>query len=450
MPYDVVHRTNHVAQISIKAACKSAQSIRSAMNHNNRIGKEGSGPHIDKRRTFLNEDLLGNSQDEVYLNLINRISGKDYTKDTVPVYGVDEVRYVDDKKLKASKDRTNDKYDLVLAFEIETMYPGDMVWSKFDEHGNIVPLPDGTEIGVAEIAAEGKVVKDPSGKVMLDENGNEVRGKGYFKMPLNKKEFDEWCKATIEFAKDRFGDDNVVSAKLHMDEQTPHIHMMCTPLMKDEKGIERLNYRDMVGKNVLFNQIQDEYADAIAYIGYQRGERNSQRINNITTKEYKVRLAKEMAKEMPDTLDKAKEQIRDLRVRNFDLSERMREIKVPANKLQKTRNKLDEIEKENRRLKEQVQEQAHIIEQQRERIMLEENRKACIDEGLRIHPRQNAAEAYLTMEKQFLENGFEHKLSLGYTKEQLRYWEDRNHNGINDKRESINLDHNNIDISEGK
>jgi len=442
MAYEAIHHTNHTAQISIKPGFKSAQSIRAAVRHNNRIGKEGTGAHIDKRREHLNKDLLdGKSQDEIYLNLINRISGQKYTKENVPIYGQDDVRYEDGRKVKVSKDRTTDRYDAVLAFEIETMYPGDMVWSKFDENGNVVPLPEDTLIDVAEIAAEGKVVKDSHGRPVLDEHGNEQIGKGYFKMPLDRAEFDEWCKATVEFTKDRFGEENVVSAQLHMDEQTPHIHIMCTPLVRDDKGIERLNYYEMLGKNMVFKQLQDEYANAVAYIGYQRGERNTQRINNITTKEYKVRLSKAVDKEMPETLDKATDMIRDLRVRNFDLEERMNAVKVSATKFQNMRNKLDKNDKEIRDLRQKVEEQSKMIAEQRERIMIENNRKQNIEEGLRIHERKDVAEAYLKMEQQFLEQGLEHRRALGYTNEQLRYWEDRDHNGVNDRYENVDIDH---------
>jgi hypothetical protein len=328
-----------------------------------------------------------------------------------------------------------------LAFEVEAMFPGDMIWSKFDENGNVVPLPKDSELDIAEIAPRGQIVKDPSGIPILDENGNKMTGKGYFLMPLDKKEFDEWCKATVDFAKERFGKENVVSAQLHMDEQTPHIHIMCTPLIKDRDGIERLNYRDMLGKDSVFGRIQDEYSNAVAYIGYHRGEKNSKYINQISTKEYKVRLSKEMSKEMPKTLDEAKTEIRDLRVRNFDLEERMNSIKVSASRFQKMRNKMDRIEKENELLKKQNQEQAKVIEQQRERIMLEDNRRACIEEGIRIHSSRDIANAFRVWEEEFLTKGFEHKRSLGYTNEQLRYWEDKNHDGVNDRNETIDLDH---------
>ena len=445
MAYSAIHHTSHTAQISIKSNFKSAQAIKAAVRHNNRIGKEGSGVHIDKRREHLNKDLLdGQSQEDIYLNLINRISGKHYTNDNVPIYGEDVVRYEDGKVLRASKDRTNDRYDRVLAFEMEMMYPGDMVWSKFDDNGNVVPLPEDAKVDVADIAAAGTPVKDPTGAPILDKDGNPMIGKGYFKMPLNKAEFDEWCKATVEFAKERFGTENVVSAQLHMDEQTPHIHIMCTPLVQDKDGIERLNYYEMLGKEAIFGNIQDEYTNAVSYIGYHRGERNSQRINSITTKEYKVRLAKEMSKDMPTSLDAAKEEIRNLRVRNFDLSERMQEVKVGASKFQKARNQIDELEKRVKELEEKTQQQARTIQQQLERITIEENRKRNIEEGMKHHENQKAVEVFRGLEEQYLKSGYEYRRALGYSNEQLRYWEDRDHDGINDRREKVDLDHDGV------
>ena len=48
---------------------------------------------------------------------------------------------------------------------------------------------------------------------------------------------DEWCKDNIEWLQETFGKDNVVSAVLHMDEKTPHIHATVVPSLraKEEK-----------------------------------------------------------------------------------------------------------------------------------------------------------------------------------------------------------------------
>lgn len=41
----------------------------------------------------------------------------------------------------------------------------------------------------------------------------------------------EWAEASIGWAKQTFGEDNVVGAHLHMDEQTPHLHVTVVPIV---------------------------------------------------------------------------------------------------------------------------------------------------------------------------------------------------------------------------
>ena len=45
----------------------------------------------------------------------------------------------------------------------------------------------------------------------------------------------EWCDDNVEWLQDTFGKDNVVSAVLHMDEKTPHIHATVVPIVVGER-----------------------------------------------------------------------------------------------------------------------------------------------------------------------------------------------------------------------
>lgn len=60
---------------------------------------------------------------------------------------------------------------------------------------------------------------------------------------------DEWCRDSVEWMKRTYGSENVVSAVLHMDEETPHIHATLIPIVQTErrkKKSEKLvkkNYR---------------------------------------------------------------------------------------------------------------------------------------------------------------------------------------------------------------
>ena len=72
---------------------------------------------------------------------------------------------------------------------------------------------------------------------------------------LTPQQVDQWAKDTIEWAKNEWGAENVLYAALHMDESTPHLHVIVVPIVKGQsrrsankaaqdskKGIKRNNY----------------------------------------------------------------------------------------------------------------------------------------------------------------------------------------------------------------
>ena len=46
---------------------------------------------------------------------------------------------------------------------------------------------------------------------------------------------DEWCQDNLDWLRKTYGADNVVSAVLHMDEETPHIHATIVPIVQTER-----------------------------------------------------------------------------------------------------------------------------------------------------------------------------------------------------------------------
>lgn len=105
---------------------------------------------------------------------------------------------------------------------------------------------------------------------------------------------DEWCKDNVDYLKKQFGEKNVVSAVLHMDEKTPHIHASIVPIIigKRRKAKEasrknntaRLCADDIMTKTKL-EGYQDSYALAMAKYGLQRGIKGSE-ARHVTTAEY--------------------------------------------------------------------------------------------------------------------------------------------------------------------
>lgn len=85
---------------------------------------------------------------------------------------------------------------------------------------------------------------------------------------------DDWKKANVEWLKEYFGEENVISAILHQDEATPHIHAMITPIDR-ESGEPKFNAKKWLGGRALMSQMQTSYAKAMEQFGLQRGEKNS-------------------------------------------------------------------------------------------------------------------------------------------------------------------------------
>lgn len=58
---------------------------------------------------------------------------------------------------------------------------------------------------------------------------------------MNKDQQVEFFKKSYDFIKDRYGEENMVSATIHFDENTPHMHINFIPVTKDG----RLSARDL-------------------------------------------------------------------------------------------------------------------------------------------------------------------------------------------------------------
>jgi len=77
--------------------------------------------------------------------------------------------------------------------------------------------------------------------------------------------FDSWKSAAMSYLRKQWGD-RLVSATLHLDEATPHIHAIIVPL--DSRG--RLNCRDVFNRQALIDN-QTGYASSLRHLGLVRG-----------------------------------------------------------------------------------------------------------------------------------------------------------------------------------
>ena len=100
---------------------------------------------------------------------------------------------------------------------------------------------------------------------------------------LNKKETELFFKDAKDYFADKFGDDNIRYAQVHLDETTPHMHLGVVPFDENNK----LSAKRVFNCATLI-EIQDELPTLMQEKGFdiQRGEKGSKR-KNLTVPEYK-------------------------------------------------------------------------------------------------------------------------------------------------------------------
>lgn len=130
---------------------------------------------------------------------------------------------------------------------------------------------------------------------------------------VRKGRLDEWCTDNMKYLAATFGKENIVSADLHLDETSPHIHATLVPIItterkrkkQEERAIKRYRMKsatrprlcaDEVMSRVKLKGYQDTYAAAMAKYGLQRGVEGSE-ARHVDTQQFYQEV-----KAMTDTL----------------------------------------------------------------------------------------------------------------------------------------------------
>ncbi len=161
----------------------------------------------------------------------------------------------------------------------------------------------------------------------------------------NEGKIDDWCQDNIKWLQDTFGKDNVVSAVLHMDEKTPHIHATVVPIVtgerrktKQEENNGKKKYRKKPKDNVRLcaddvmtrenlERFQDTYAEKMQRYGLERGIRGSE-ARHISTPQYYRELftqnedLKENIEYLQEEKQEVYEKVRDMYDRKDEVREK--------------------------------------------------------------------------------------------------------------------------------
>lgn len=127
---------------------------------------------------------------------------------------------------------------------------------------------------------------------------------------MSNEQMQDYFKTCHDYFADRFGKENVLSAKVHLDETTPHMHLHFMPI---DKETGRLQARTTMNKAAL-NQIHDEIPERLREKGFDvvrgSGEKTKQKLD---IHEYKAKL------------DLEKEKV-ELEKQTSELSQRLNEL----------------------------------------------------------------------------------------------------------------------------
>lgn len=165
----------------------------------------------------------------------------------------------------------------------------------------------------------------------------------------NQGKIEDWCQSNIEWLQDTFGKENVVSAVLHLDEKTPHIHATVVPVVTGErrkaeaerndgkkkyrkkpKDTVRLCADDVMTRDNL-ERFQDTYAEKMQKYGLERGVKGSEARHISTPQYYRELFAQnEDLKENIEYLQEEKqevyEKVRDMYDRKDEAQEKFLNI----------------------------------------------------------------------------------------------------------------------------
>lgn len=216
---------------------------------------------------------------------------------------------------------------------------------------------------------------------------------------------DEWCADNLQWLHRTFGRENTVSAVLHMDEHTPHIHATVVPIVTGEHRKARKKQADgkrtyrkktdtvrLCADDLLTRErlvaYHDSYAEAMAKYGLQRGVRGSE-ARHVTTAQYYRDLKRQTGEleanvQQLQTEQRQAEQLLD-EVKREIKSEKLEAAKTEAKTALVAKvgslfgsGKLKELEADNHALQSEVaarDESIELLQQQIERQQEEHNRQ---------------------------------------------------------------------------
>lgn len=141
----------------------------------------------------------------------------------------------------------------------------------------------------------------------------------------NDNEIRQYFQECYNFASRKYGQENIVSAMVHLDEHTPHMHLVFMPIVKKQEGYKFC-------ANDLFNHKMEElqqevHEQVFSKYGLEKGEK---KYKHMETLDYKIIKLQEKKEQLEMQIQQL-EQIRD----NNELYKLQRDLKSTRSMLSK-------------------------------------------------------------------------------------------------------------------
>jgi hypothetical protein len=124
---------------------------------------------------------------------------------------------------------------------------------------------------------------------------------------LSAEEKKKFFQDSFEFIKETYGEKNIISANIHYDEKTPHIHINFVPITKDG----RLCAKDLFKRADLI-ELHDTFSKHCKEHGYdlERGESKEKFQKHLNTQEFKIKTKQEELKRNEVEFEKADNELK--------------------------------------------------------------------------------------------------------------------------------------------
>lgn len=147
---------------------------------------------------------------------------------------------------------------------------------------------------------------------------------------------DDFFKDCLQFHQEHFG--HIISAVVHYDETTPHLHVISVPLTKDG----RLSARDVIGNKAKMSKTQDAFFEQVGRgYGLERGIHidGQEKKEHISAQEHELREIRQQIAKEQEHLEAIEHSEEMARIRAQESKRTAEELQKQVKQLQEERAK---------------------------------------------------------------------------------------------------------------